>query len=76
MRFRTGLAMLDLTGEISRRLDHVSFPFMILHDPGDCEYSSAGVDAKVLRSKTRKHCATGRGGDERWEVSEQIRCDD
>lgn len=38
MRFRTGLNLIDLTAEVSRRLEHVKFPFLIMHDPGDCEY--------------------------------------
>ncbi|CAM9233043.1 unnamed protein product [Hapterophycus canaliculatus] len=36
MRFRTGLNLIDLTAEVSRRLEHVKFPFLIMHDPGDC----------------------------------------
>eukprot|EP00752_Nemacystus_decipiens_P009718 g8678.t1 len=35
MRFRTGLNLIDLTAEVSRRLEHVKFPFLIMHDPGD-----------------------------------------
>lgn len=38
MRFRTGLNLIDLTAEVSRRLEHVKFPFLIMHDPGDSEY--------------------------------------
>ena len=37
MRFRTGLNLIDLTAEVSRRLEHVKFPFLIMHDPGDSE---------------------------------------
>ncbi|CAM9895831.1 unnamed protein product, partial [Ectocarpus sp. 13 AM-2016] len=36
MRFRTGLNLIDLTAEVSRRLEHVKFPFLIMHDPEDC----------------------------------------
>ncbi|CAM9968109.1 unnamed protein product [Ectocarpus sp. 6 AP-2014] len=35
MRFRTGLNLIDLTAEVSRRLEHVKFPFLIMHDPED-----------------------------------------
>lgn len=38
MRFRTGLQMIDLTMEVSRRLEDVEFPFLVMHDPGDCEF--------------------------------------
>lgn len=38
MRFRTGLNLIDLTAEVSRRLEHVKFPFLIMHDPGDSEF--------------------------------------
>ena len=37
MRFRTGVNLIDLTAEVSRRLEHVKFPFLIMHDPGDSE---------------------------------------
>lgn len=37
MRFRTGLNLIDLTAEVSERLEHVKFPFLIMHDPGDGE---------------------------------------
>lgn len=41
MRFRTGLNLIDLTAEVSRRLEHVKFPFLIMHDPGDSEFCFA-----------------------------------
>lgn len=48
MRFRTGLNLIDLTAEVSRRLEHVKFPFLIMHDPGDSEFLFFIASLEVL----------------------------
>lgn len=48
MRFRTGLNLIDLTAEVSRRLEHVKFPFLIMHDPEDSEFDGVFIASTVL----------------------------
>lgn len=63
MRFRTGLNLIDLTAEVSRRLEHVKFPFLIMHDPEDSEFTVfiaskfffASQMLKVPAALTRPH---------------------
>lgn len=48
MRFRTGLNLIDLTAEVSRKMEHVEFPFLIMHDPGDGGCLLWTVEARSL----------------------------
>lgn len=74
VRFRTGLNLIDLTAEVSSRLSHVTFPFMIMHDPADCESRAGfaiGPDSTIgmkLKLKLRSDCGVAAQHGSYWRL--------